>query len=177
VLNQQAKRACSVRAVSIRSGASNTRVATAVCPVPDARAGAGAPARPPPRARACALSSLFSLWALAFGFRASGFFLGLLLGVGSAGPGPWPWVPLVPRANARGHRHRHSSRHQQVRALRWPQGGLSFATALPPAHPSGGLVRAHKKPRRRTRARLALLADPGYIFFERSCGWHKTNCF
>ena len=44
-------------------------------------------------------------------------------------------------------------------------------------HVRAGLVRAHKKPRRRTRARLALLADPGYIFFERSCGWHKTNCF
>jgi hypothetical protein len=69
----------------------------------------------------------------------------------------------------------------RLRALSWLQGVVSVSVLRPRfrqhVRAGLGLVRAHKKPRRRTRARLALLADPGYIFFERSCGWHKTNCF
>ena len=64
-----------------------------------------------------------------------------------------------------------------IRALRWLQGGLSFATALPPARPVGVVARAHKKPRRRTRARLALLADPGFIFLSGAANGIKLTAF
>jgi hypothetical protein len=77
---------------------------------------------------------------------------------------PGPRGRTVAKSAAFGPSDRAACAH--LRALRWLQGGLSFATALPPARPGGGGVRAHKKPRRRTRARPPGSAGrPRFHFF------------
>ena len=75
-----------------------------------------------------------------------------------------PWRFAFDQA-ASGKRPRHNGHKHQTQGR---LGGFRVVSVLRPRsrqHVQAGLVRAHKKPRRRTRARLALLADPGLIFF------------